>query len=77
MPYFIYKIAGQSGEKMLEYVEEHDAFADAKSRVRAMRAALSADAGHTVRIMFAASRSEAEMQLRQKREAPILREWEK
>ena len=77
MPYFIYKIFGEGDEKTLDYVEEHDAFIEAKNRVRAMRAELPPGAGYTVRITFAADRGEAEMQLKEKREAPILKEWEK
>lgn len=77
MPYFIYKIFAEGDEKRLEYAEEHDAFVEARDRVRAMRAALPPDAGYTVRIIFAADRGEAEMQLKERREAPILKEWEK
>ena len=77
MPYFIYRVFGQPGEKTLEYVEEHDAFVSARTRVREMRAALPADADHTVRIIFAADRREAESLLEEVREAPVLKEWEK
>ncbi len=77
MPYFIYKVFEQAGEKTLEYVEEHAAFIGAKTRVREMRAGMPADAGHTVRIMFAANRSEAEALLQERRAAPVLKEWEK
>ena len=80
MPYFIYKIFDRGGEKELEYVEEYEAFVDAKKRARAMRAEAPppvAGVGYTVKIMFAGARGEAEAQLAEKREAPILREWEK
>lgn len=77
MPYFIYRIFEQSGEKTLEHVEDHDAFVSARTRVREMRAALPADADHTVRIIFAADRREAESLLKEVRAAPILKEWEK
>lgn len=62
---------------MLEYVEDHDVFVDAKNRVRALRAEMLADSGYTARIIFAADRGEAEMHLKERREAPVLKEWEK
>ena len=77
MAYFIYKIFDRDGDKVLEYIEEHDEFIDAKTRVRAMRAEMAADADYTVKIMFAASRGEAETLLTERREAPVLKEWEK
>lgn len=77
MPYFIYKIFAEGDEKTLEYVEEHDAFIEARNRARAMRAELPAGAGYTVKVTFAGDRGEAEVQLKEKREAPILKEWEK
>ena len=77
MPYFVYKIFEESGNKTLEYVEEHDAFLDARNCVRTMRAQMPIDADYTVRIMFAGNQGEAKMHLTEKREAPVLKEWEK
>lgn len=77
MPYFIYKIFAEGDEKTLEYVEEHDAFIEARNRARAMRAELPAGADYTVKVTFAGDRGEADAQLKEKREAPILKEWEK
>ena len=79
MPYYIYKItAGPTAlVKTLEKLEQHDSFKEAKARARSMRAALSEDAGHQIKVMFADTELEAEEKLMEKREAPILREWEK
>lgn len=77
MPYFIYKIFDQADEKNLEFVEQHDAFVPAKTRARSMRAELGAHAEYAVKIIFAASLEEAEMRLMEKREPPVLKEWEK
>ena len=77
MPYFIYNVFDCPDEMGLEYVEEHEAFVEAKTRVRKMRAELPENASHTIKIMFAADRDEAETLFREKREAPVLKEWEK
>lgn len=78
MPYFIYRVSTpQPEEKILEYLEEHSAFIDAKKSARAMRAGIPATASYTIRIMFAADQHEAETLLTTKQEAPILKEWEK
>ncbi|MGD2076412.1 MAG: hypothetical protein PVI91_01930 [Gammaproteobacteria bacterium] len=79
MPYFIYKITAGPTEtlKKLEKLEQHDAFKDAKKRAREMRAAMNEGDTTQIKVMFADSELEAEEKLLEKREAPILREWEK
>jgi hypothetical protein len=42
-----------------------------------MRAELAEDSQITYKVVFAASELEAEEMMMEKREAPILREWEK
>ena len=79
MPYFIYKITSGPTNlvKSLEKLEEHGTFKEAKTRARAMRAELGKDAPFEIKVMFANNELEAEENLMEKREAPILREWEK
>ena len=79
MPYYIYKItAGPTAlVKTLEKLEQHDSFKEAKARARTMRASIGEDDDHQIKVMFADTELEAEEKLMEKREAPILREWEK
>ena len=79
MPYYIYRItAGPTAlVKTLEKVDQCDSFKDAKARARSMRAELSEQDTCQIKVMFAENELEAEEQLMEKREAPILREWEK
>lgn len=79
MPYYIYKITPGPTQltKTLEKVEQHDAFKVAKQRAREMRAAMSDNDTYIVKVMFADNELDAEEKLMEKREQPILREWEK
>ncbi len=79
MPYYIYKITAGPTDllKTLEKIEQYDSFKEAKQRARSLRADMSKNDQYTVKVMFAASELEAEEQLMEKREQPILREWEK
>ncbi|HEB99667.1 MAG TPA: hypothetical protein ENJ05_09180 [Thiotrichales bacterium] len=79
MPYYIYHITGDPAGlvKNLDYQEEFDNFQDAKKAARARRAELGPDTEITVKVIFAANKLQAEELLMEKREKPILREWEK
>jgi hypothetical protein len=79
MPYFIYKInAGPTALiKNLEQIAEHAEYKAAKNEARDLRAAQAADDKATYKVIFANNVLEAEEQLMEHREAPILREWEK
>ncbi len=66
MPYFIYKIRPV---KQLEYVETIEKFRDAKQQAKAMREALTVADNCTVKIMFAKNQTEAELLLKEEREA--------
>lgn len=79
MPYYIYKITpGPTNlTKSLEKLEQHETFKDAKQRARAMRAASDDTDASTIKVMFADNELDAEEKLLEKREQPILREWEK
>jgi len=79
MPYYIYKITPGPTQltKTLEKLEQHDAFKVAKQRAREMRATMSDSDAYIVKVMFADNELDAEEKLMEKREQPILREWEK
>ena len=79
MPYYIYRI--QQGPtaivKNLELVSEHDEYKDAKNHARQIRAEQAKDDTSQIKVMFADNKLQAEEQLMETREKPILREWEK
>ena len=79
MPYFIYKItSGSTGAiKDLEYVNIFNEFKQAKEFVREYRATKELNSRISVKMIFAENELEAEQRLREPRNAPILREWEK
>lgn len=79
MPYYIYKITqGPTALiKHLEKLEEHESFKEAKQKARDMRMEIVNPNEYTIKVMFADSELDAEEKLMEKRDAPILREWEK
>ena len=79
MPYYVYKInAGPTALiKNLEKLAEHEDYKSAKNQVRDLRAEQAGDDNATYKVIFANNALEAEEQLMELREAPILREWEK
>jgi hypothetical protein len=79
MPYYIYKITpGPTNlTKSLEKLEQYDTFKEAKQRARAMRAESDDSDPSIIKVMFADNELDAEEKLLEKREQPILREWEK
>ena len=79
MPYFIYKITSRStgAIKGLEYIDKYDEFKQAKKFIREQRITIGHDSRTTIKMIFANDELEAEQRLREPRNAPILREWEK
>ncbi len=79
MPYYIYKMTSGPTNllKMLEKLEQHDTYKDARNSARSMRSTMAEGEDHIIKVMFAESELQAEDQLMHKREEPILREWEK
>lgn len=79
MPYYVYKI--NVGElaliKHLEKLQEFEIFNDAKNFARQIRTELQENDTAQIKVMFALNELEAEEKLQEKRDAPILREWEK
>ncbi len=71
MSYFVYKIFEP---KRLEYIDEFEAYRDARSFTRGLRKELTPQAACTVRMIFAPSREQAERLLMETREARPLGE---
>jgi len=79
MPYYIYKIIAGPTEllKTLEKIERYDSFKEAREHARRLRAGMTDNDNYSIKVMFGDSELEAEEKLMEKREQPILREWEK
>jgi len=79
MPYFVYEIKPAVSElvKNLEMLKEFEAYKEAKDFVKEQRNKLSAEDKTVYKIIFSDNALQAEEQLMEKREAPIVQEWEK
>ncbi len=79
MPYYIYKIIPGPTDliRTLEKLDQYDSFKQAKTLARGLRAEIAEGDRTQIKVMFADSELEAEEKLMEKREEPILREWEK
>ena len=71
MAYYIFKIFPT---KRLEYVDEFEAYREAKSVTRSMRKVLTSGDDCTIRMIFAPSKEQAERLLKEVREARPLGE---
>lgn len=77
MQYFVYEITGVSSVvKNLNKVDSFEKYKDARALARALRKK-STDVKATYQVIFAENEFDAEEKLQEKREAPILEEWEK
>lgn len=79
MPYFVYKIAPAVSNlvKNLEMLQDFEAYKEAKNFVKNERTTLTAEDKTIYKIIFADNALQAEEQLMEKREATIVKEWEK
>ncbi len=79
MPYFVYKIAPAVSDlvKNLEMLQDFEVYKEAKNFVKDERNKLSAEDKTAFKIIFANNALQAEEQLMEKRDAPIVMEWEK
>jgi hypothetical protein len=77
--YYIYKITQGPSDIVsnLEKVDQYDNYKTAKQNIKQLRAQLAAEATHFYKIIFAESELQAEEMLMEKREAPVMMEWEK
>lgn len=78
MPYFVFRAEGDPANAgALALLDAFDAYRDARSLARASRKENPDADPKAVRVVFAETAELAEALLRQPREAPILKEWEK
>ncbi len=80
MPYYVYKMTATEGMalvKNLELMEQFDTFKTAKNFARDARAQQDAADTTTIKVMFADNQLQAEEQLLQHRDKPIVMEHEK
>lgn len=77
--YFIYKITQGPTEmlKVLEKVGRFETYKTAKQQIRQLRNEQTGDTASLYKIVFAESELQAEEMLQEKREKPIVEEWEK
>lgn len=77
MQYFVYHITSVSPVvKNLKKVDSFEKYKEARALVRSLRAE-EKDESVTYQVIFAENELDAEEKLQEKREAPILEEWEK
>ena len=79
MPYYLFKISSHDNMelvKQLELLEVYDAFQPAKIEAKRLRADLPLE-GASYKVMFAPTQLEAEEKLQEKREKPVLMEYER
>jgi len=79
MPYYIYTVtgSGSTNTKSVALVREYENFKLAKTEVRRLRTEEPLEDNQIYKIIFADDQAEAEQRLREFREEPIAKEWEK
>jgi hypothetical protein len=79
MPYYVFRISESAGGfvKQLDLLETFDGFRDAKQFTKQTRSTMESGDTSTIKVMFAENQLSAEEQLQEKREQPIVMEWEK
>lgn len=79
MPYYVFRIKeGPTAIiKNLDFLNEFEIYKDAKNFAREQRTNQANDDQSLVKVMFADNRLLAEEQLLEKKDKPIVREWEK
>ncbi len=78
MPYYVFKITQPTQIiKNLELQDDFDEYKAARALARQLRANAPAGEQTTYKLVFAGTQLEAEESLQEKREQPILMEWEK
>jgi hypothetical protein len=63
--------------KNLQKLDRFDTYKEAKQRVKTLRDEKASDDLSLYKIIFAETELEADEQLQEKRDAPIIQEWEK
>jgi hypothetical protein len=78
MPYYVFKVTQPT--PILKNLDLQDVFEEyraARNFARSLRVDLPANTPLIIKLIHAASELEAEEQLQEKREKPIVKEWEK
>ena len=76
MPYFVFKYQDNKF-RSVDHIDTFETYKDAKMLARKLRAKHSPDNPNAYKVVFAQDMLEAEMLILEKRDAPILKEWEK
>ena len=76
MSYFVFKYQNNKF-RSVDHIDTFESFKEAKLLVKELRQKNSPSNPDAYKIVFAEDMLEAEMLILDKREAPILREWEK
>lgn len=79
MPYYVFRISESAAGlfKQLDLLETFDSFREAKQFAKQQRMAMENGDSSMIKVMFAENQLSAEEQLQEKREQPIVMEWEK
>lgn len=79
MPYYLYRISESAGAvvKNLELLATFDEYRDAKQLAKKTRSEMDTSEKAQIKVMFAENELAAEEQLLEKREKPVVMEWEK
>ena len=78
MPYFVFQVEGTDpSNRQLTCLASFENYREARTLARGERGKRPDAGAEAVRVVFAESQGLAEGLLRQRREAPILQEWEK
>ncbi len=79
MPYYIFQVKQSSGSivRQLQLASKFDDYRLAKSEIRKLRATQPQQNDEIWKMVFAESELQAEELLQEKREEPVLMEWEK
>lgn len=77
MPYYIFQVKKSPVIKKLTLLETCEKYRDARDYCRAKRDELKVETPEEIKMYLAASQLEAEEKLQEKRDKPILMEWEK
>tara|TARA_B100000902_G_C26723861_1_gene627971 strand:+ start:355 stop:585 length:231 start_codon:yes stop_codon:yes gene_type:complete len=76
MPYFVFKYQNNKF-RSVEHIDTFDVYKDARALLKDLRKKKSPDNPNAYKVVYAEDMLEAEMLILEKRDAPILREWEK
>lgn len=79
MPYYVFRInAGPTAiVKQLDLLKEFEVYKEAQDFAKQTRAEQATTDQSQIKVMFADNQLKAEEQLMEKRDKPVLREWEK